>query len=517
MKIDADDPRLTAYVFGDLDDAERDEVRESLAADEAVRRATDAIHAAVDGVTASLAAARPLGLTDSQRRAVIRAARESAGASRRSVSLRPWPTAVASLILSGFLLFFIRVPGLACWFEAVWWSGSIPADGLARYACDSQQPEPSVGQLLTMSVVRGLRPPNPFAGSGAESASGLVASEEASRSLVLPDSVGDVEGMAVAPAPPRAADGPVRQSPEERRADASQWPEDVLARLAREGIYLPNREGLENGAYAAIIAADRATAAAVSPNQAAERTFDRTLVFRAAMRMQVHNARSTIDRARVWVEARGGFLESSSVVDGPDGGRGSAVLRVPREAFEATRQFLRGLSFAVVADESTREDLTGQYADMAAQLANLETAETEVRKLLESLQQRGGSLDDVVKLHDELVRRRGEIDAMRARLDALADQAALSTITIELEPVPPPTVTPTPTATPIPPASWSPRPTIKRASGDLTRFVQGLADVTLYLGIVLLPPLALFWGALWIALRGLASGRRRDRADAEVS
>ena len=84
MTMQPDDPKLTAYALGELDDNEWDEVDTQVRKSEVLRQAVDEIRATADRLTDELASEPPLTMTDAQREAVEAAAGNESAAIRSS-------------------------------------------------------------------------------------------------------------------------------------------------------------------------------------------------------------------------------------------------------------------------------------------------------------------------------------------------------------------------------------------------------------------------------------------------
>jgi hypothetical protein len=90
-----------------------------------------------------------------------------------------------------------------------------------------------------------------------------------------------------------------------------------------------------------------------------------------------------------------------------------------------------------------------------------------------------GSTADILEVYRELTNIRGQIEQIEGRLRYLTNQAALSTITIEL--------IPSAVYQPVSVAGWEPQGTAKEAVQALVSTLQGLANLTIWLVIYLLP------------------------------
>jgi hypothetical protein len=216
------------------------------------------------------------------------------------------------------------------------------------------------------------------------------------------------------------------------------------------------------------------------------------LIFEADMQLRVDDPAAAVEEARSWVEARGGFLEHSSISESGGQLYANATLRIPQEHYDDAREHLRGLAEEVLLDNSQRRDVTAQYADMQARLDNLEAAEDELRELLSTVIERGGNTEDILRVHQEITNVRGQIDSLRAQLDALSEQVALSTIRVEFSPTPV-------TATEIR-SRWQPGQVLRTAWADLTERLQGLADFTIYFTIAVLPVVLILAGMMIAAI-----------------
>jgi hypothetical protein len=123
----------------------------------------------------------------------------------------------------------------------------------------------------------------------------------------------------------------------------------------------------------------------------------------------------------------------------------SATLRVPADQLEATIAELRGLG-RVETESQSGQEVTAQYVDLEARLANAKN--TELR-LTDLLRQRTGKLADVLAVEVEIGRVRGEIERMEAERKNLAKQVAYATVNAmvtedykaQIQIVPPSTVT----------------------------------------------------------------------------
>jgi len=106
----------------------------------------------------------------------------------------------------------------------------------------------------------------------------------------------------------------------------------------------------------------------------------------------------------------------------------NGVLRVPVGQMDSALTELKGLG-RVDAESQNGEEVTAQYVDLQARLANSRNTE---QRLTEVLQQRTGKLSDVLEVETEIARVRGEIESMEAERKSLATQVSFATLNVTL-------------------------------------------------------------------------------------
>jgi hypothetical protein len=108
------------------------------------------------------------------------------------------------------------------------------------------------------------------------------------------------------------------------------------------------------------------------------------------------------------------------------------ALRIPADNFIPTLRELKELSIEVVSEQIESRDVTADYVDMAARLGNLERTEVEIGELLSSAQERGEDSDDIMRIYNNLVGIREQIERIKGQMQLLEHQAAMSLITLTL-------------------------------------------------------------------------------------
>lgn len=103
------------------------------------------------------------------------------------------------------------------------------------------------------------------------------------------------------------------------------------------------------------------------------------------------------------------------------------VLRVPVDEFESTVTGIAGLGVRYSLTRSV-EDVTAEVADIDSRVQSAQDSIAQLRRLFTAAKKLG----DIIALESELSQREADLEALQAQQRALADQTALSTITISV-------------------------------------------------------------------------------------
>jgi Domain of unknown function (DUF4349) len=103
-----------------------------------------------------------------------------------------------------------------------------------------------------------------------------------------------------------------------------------------------------------------------------------------------------------------------------------ATLRVPAAQLDAALAEVRKLG-RVLSESQSGEEVTAQYVDLEARLANARHTE---ERLTDLLRQRTGDLADVLAVEKELDNTRGEIERMEAEEKALTNRVDYANLTV---------------------------------------------------------------------------------------
>ncbi len=220
---------------------------------------------------------------------------------------------------------------------------------------------------------------------------------------------------------------------------------------------------------------------------------DRLIIKTASLALEVPDVAAAERALRQRVEALGGFVVSVQTYGTGAEQSSTVVLRVPVERFEALLSDIEGLARKVLRRSVSGEDVTEEYVDLESRLRNLEATNTRLLDLLARAQ----TVEEALKVNQALTDIQGQIEWTKGRMQYLEQSAAMSTITVELVPVPLPTPV-------IAEDGWQPLEVARIALRRLIELGQNLANVVIVL---------LVWTPVWlpVVLFGFWAWRRVGR------
>ena len=182
------------------------------------------------------------------------------------------------------------------------------------------------------------------------------------------------------------------------------------------------------------------TSGEVDSAETAQNTDSAKIICTASLTLETRDydaARAALDTA---LSDADGYLESSSESTGSDNTRSANLtLRVPQSSYDS---FLAAAAQAgsVTYQSQQAEDVTSQYLDIEARLANL----TAQRTRLQELQAEADTLSDLLEIESSLSDVQYQIESWQSQLDWYSRQVECCTIYVTLDEVE--TLTPTDTS-----------------------------------------------------------------------
>jgi hypothetical protein len=227
---------------------------------------------------------------------------------------------------------------------------------------------------------------------------------------------------------------------------------------------------------------------------------ERMIIKNGQLDLQVGDVDAAVEQVTQVALAHGGYVLSTETWTDDESKSALIVITVEVSQFEAAMAQLRDVGDKVLRESASGEDVTAEYVDLQAQQRNLEATIERVRGFLDEAQ----TVEEALAVNQELSRLEGELEQVKGRIKYLEGRAAQSTITIDLQ-------TESEIAAVGP---WTLGRTIKQATRTSGHVLRFLADATIFVVIVLGPPLLILAVLVWIMLaviRRLRRSRRRPR------
>ena len=218
---------------------------------------------------------------------------------------------------------------------------------------------------------------------------------------------------------------------------------------------------------------------------------ERLVIRDASIGIEVEDVQAADQAIRALVAERQGYVLSSSVSGSGDDIIIYLTLKVPSADLDAVLTAVEDMAHDVRYRNMSGNDVTAEYVDLEGRLVALEAARDRLLELLKKAEK----VEDAVAVNQALTDVQSQIESMTGRMRYLRQSAAMSSLTLELYPIP---VIPV-----IDPDQWQPLEDARMALRDLIAFGQDL--VSFVIGLVI-------WTPVWLPLAWLTRYLLRRRA-----
>lgn len=150
---------------------------------------------------------------------------------------------------------------------------------------------------------------------------------------------------------------------------------------------------------------------------------DRTLVRTATLDLTAADVGKTVGEARDIAATEGGYVGREQVREKA----ATLTLHIPSDRFDQALDDLSALG-KVISREQSADDVTEQVVDLESRITTQRASVDRVRALLA----RAGTVDEIVRIEQEVTTREAELESLEQRRQALAGQAAMSTVTVSV-------------------------------------------------------------------------------------
>jgi uncharacterized protein DUF4349 len=229
----------------------------------------------------------------------------------------------------------------------------------------------------------------------------------------------------------------------------------------------------------------------------------RMIIRNANLSIIVDDTAGTIEKITAAGESVGGYVSDSKVWRDGEQLRGAITLRIPADRLSAALAVIRKLAVRINSESIGSQEVTQEYVDLEAQLHNLEAAEIELRQLMSTIRERSRKASEVLEMYQQLSTIRGQIDQIKGRMRYLSQMTALAMLQIDL--------IPNALAKPVVEPGWQPLVIIKDASRALVESLKVVSAMLIWLGVYIVPMLAIIALAVLIAYKLLGRFVRRNQ------
>lgn len=214
-------------------------------------------------------------------------------------------------------------------------------------------------------------------------------------------------------------------------------------------------------------------------------TVEQKIIKTASLTFVVDDVSDSVESITALTSEVGGFVQSSETWQSSSTQlRGEITVRVPADKFEQLLERSKELALVVSNESVSGQDVTEQYTDLAARLANAQKQEEELRRLLE----RAENVEEILKVQKQLNEAREEVEVLQGRMNYLENQTSLSTVTFVLREE---------SSVELPTKAFRPLAAAKDAARALVTLAQGAVITLIWIVIVgggiLLPIIVLIW------------------------
>ena len=231
---------------------------------------------------------------------------------------------------------------------------------------------------------------------------------------------------------------------------------------------------------------------------------ERLIIREGHMDIVVADTEETLRAIAQFAGAKDGWVVDSQVWESGEAKSGSITIRVPAEEFEASVEAVRELANEVRSESTSSQDVTEEFVDLEARVANLEATADRVRGFLDETK----TVEEALAVNAELSRLEGEIESLKARMKFLSQSAAFSRLTVLL--------TPDELNRPIEVGGWKPKGIALSAIESLISALQTVANVLIWAVIFCLPLIIIFGIPAYFLIRFVyRKWRRKEEMPAE--
>lgn len=234
---------------------------------------------------------------------------------------------------------------------------------------------------------------------------------------------------------------------------------------------------------------------------------ERIVLKNASLSIVVDDPAATMDIISKLAEDLGGWVVSANLskytlennVEVP---HATITIRIPEEVLDEAIETIENQSEQDPLSKTINsQDVTSEYTDLKSRLRNLESAEEQLRQIMDEAVR----TEDVMSVYNQLVSIREQIEVVKGQIKYYDEASALSSISVDIlanEAVQPLTI-----------GGWQPVGVAKDAIQALINTLKVLANIVIWMIIFILPIVVVFYLIFFLPIRAFVRLIKRNRAN----
>jgi hypothetical protein len=256
----------------------------------------------------------------------------------------------------------------------------------------------------------------------------------------------------------------------------------------------------------AIAQPDQYAVPSLAQDQAA--AVQRIVLMNADLSIVVVDPASAMNTITKMANDMGGFVVNSQLTkvqtsNGNEVPQATITVRVPAEklttAMDQIKALVKDSQTDVLSENVTGQDVTKEYTDLKSQIINLQQAETQLQKIMDS----AVKTQDVLDVYNQLVQVRQQIDVLQGQIQYYDQASRLSAISV--------TIQAAESVAPLTVGGWQPVGTARNAVQALVNSLKFLANAGIWIVIYILPMLIAIALPIWLFVIIVRAIMRRNK------
>jgi hypothetical protein len=234
----------------------------------------------------------------------------------------------------------------------------------------------------------------------------------------------------------------------------------------------------------------------------------RIVLMNADLSIVVDNPGNAMNTIAKMANDMGGFVVNSQLTkvltsNGNEVPQATITVRVPAEKLTAAMDQIKALvkdsQNDILSENVTGQDVTKEYTDLKSQLLNLQQAEQQLQKIMDS----ATKTQDVLDVYNQLVQVRQQIDVLQGQIQYYDQSSRLSAISV--------TIQAAESVAPLTIGGWQPVGTARNAVQALVNSLKFLANAGIWIVIYILPMLIALALPIWLFVIIIRAIMRRNK------